>query len=309
LIGSASLWRAYRTTVRLYTGHYTARANQSAFVAAPPLQGQAVKPPEGMIALSLPWLSESAAAITLASFRSQTRAPEAKMLLLTPILMMVIFGGMFFRGGPDMPALARPLPAFGAMTMIFFTLVQLVGNQFGFDRSGFRVFILSPAPRRDILLGKNLSVLPIAILLAGPLVILVQIIYPMRFDHFAALIPQFVSMYLLFCILGNLLSIYSPMPVAAGSLKPAKTEVLPIVLHVIFAFFFMVVQALTLLPLGVEWVLETLAWGPGMPVCLFLSLVGCMTIAYLYRRMLRWQGDLLQRHEQRILEVVATKAE
>ena len=313
LIGSASLWRAYRTTVRLYTGHYTAGARPTA-VVAPVSSAETVKPPDGMIALRLPGLSESASAIALASFRSLTRAPEARMLLLSPILMMVIFGGLFFRNSLDMPSLdmphlARPLPAFGAMAMMFFTLIQLVGNQFGFDRSGFRVFVLSPAPRREVLLGKNLSVLPIAILLASPVVILIQVAFPMRLDYFVALAFQFLSMYLLFCLLANLLSIYAPIPVAAASLKPAKTGFVPLVLHFVFAFFFMVVQAFLLLPLGVEFVLETLEWRQGMPVCLLLSLVECAAIACLYRWALRWQGDLLQGREQRILEVVAMKAE
>ena len=236
------------------------------------------------------------------------------MLLLSPIFMMVIFGGLFFRGGLDMPGLdmphlARPLPAFGAMAMMFFTLIQLVGNQFGFDRSGFRVFVLSPAPRSDVLLGKNLSVLPIAILLASPVVILIQIAYPMRLDYFVALSFQFLSMYLLFCMLANLLSIYAPIPVAAGSLKPAKTGFVPIALHFVFAFFFMAVQAFLLIPLAVESALEMLEWGQGLPVNLLLSFAECVAITFLYRRVLRWQGDLLQSREQRILEVVATKAE
>ena len=38
---------------------------------------------------------------------------------------------------------------------------QLLGNQFGFDRGGFRVYVLSPASRRDVLLGKNLSFVPL----------------------------------------------------------------------------------------------------------------------------------------------------
>ena len=44
---------------------------------------------------------------------------------------------------------------------VLFGVVQLMANQFGFDRDGFRVFVLSAARRRDILLGKNLSFAPI----------------------------------------------------------------------------------------------------------------------------------------------------
>ena len=36
-------------------------------------------------------------------------------------------------------------------------------NHFGFDRGGFRAFVLLPTPRRYILLGKNLALLPVAL--------------------------------------------------------------------------------------------------------------------------------------------------
>ncbi len=42
--------------------------------------------------------------------------------------------------------MARPLCAVGAMALVLFGLMQLMANQFGFDRDGFRVFVLS-APR------------------------------------------------------------------------------------------------------------------------------------------------------------------
>src|SRR5204863_30773 len=92
----------------------------------------------------LPFLSEQASAIALACFRSITRAPEAKMLLLTPVILVVVFGSMVGRRGGDPSEFVRPLYASGAILMILFSLIQLAGNQIGFDRSGFRTFILSP---------------------------------------------------------------------------------------------------------------------------------------------------------------------
>ncbi len=48
---------------------------------------------------------------------------------------------------------------------MLFGFVQLMANQFGFDRDGFRVFVLCAAPRRDILLGKNLAFVPVALVM------------------------------------------------------------------------------------------------------------------------------------------------
>ena len=59
------------------------------------------------------------------------------MLLLTPAILVVVFGSMFLsrttKPSPDLV----PLMAFGAMSMTMLTLVQVVGNQFGFDRAAF----------------------------------------------------------------------------------------------------------------------------------------------------------------------------
>jgi hypothetical protein len=311
VIGTASLWRAYRTTVQLYTGQFTAGTKPSAPRApsVPPVKAEVVPPPDGLIARKLPWLSEPASAIALAGFRSLTRAPEAKMLLLTPIILVVVFAGFYWRTSLDVPAIARPLPAFAVFALILLSLIQVVGNQFGFDRSGFRVFVLGPAPRRDVLLGKNLAVLPVALIFACPLLIVIQVVYPMRIDYLLTLAPQFVSMYLLFCLVANFLSIFAPMAVAAGSLKPANTRLIPILVQLFFMSLIPIVLAPTMLPLGIEFALEALELVQGMPVCLALTVVECAAIVYIYRFVLTWQGNLLQAREQSILETVTTKAE
>jgi hypothetical protein len=306
LLGAGSLWRAYRTTVRLYTGQFN--SGKKSAVAAPPAT-PSDKESTALVEKELAWLSEHAAAIALSSLRSLLRAPEAKMILLSPILMIVIFGGMALREPFDMPQDARPLMAFGAMGMLLLTILQLVGNQFGFDRGGFRVFVLCPARRRDILLGKNLAVAPVALGLGFLLVCFVQITYPMRPEHFLAVIPQLLSMYLLYCLLANLLAIIAPMPIAAGSLKPANPRVIPVLLHVAFTLVLPLLLAPTLLPLGIEVLLEALQWVRGVPIYMFLSIVECVVVVYVYRLVVSLEGRFLQAREQKILEIVTSKGE
>jgi ABC-2 type transport system permease protein len=323
LIGAVSLWRAYRTTLRLYTGHYTAgkKRAERASVQRASAGAQSAEHEESTHATALPpparstrsallerrppWLSEQAAAIALAGFRSLTRAPEAKMMLLTPIIMVVLFGSLFLRGSMDPSPPLRALMAFGAMAMIMLSMVQLVGNQFGFDRGGFRVYVLCPASRRDILLGKNLAILPLALVLSFLMVAIVELVYPLPFDYLLAVAPQFLSMFLLFCLMANLLAILTPMAIAPGSFKPTNTRMLPILLQFVFLFLFPLTLAPTLLPLGLELLLE---W-PGVPVSLILSLLECTAVIFLYRLLVHWQGSLLQAREKKILQVVAAKAE
>jgi hypothetical protein len=311
LIGAVSLKRSYKTTLRLYTGQFNAAPSTGEIVAAPPAAAR----PRGATSAAflerrLPHLSEQASAITFANFRSILRAPEAKLMLLSPIIMVFVFGGVFFRGSDVLPPeLVRPLMASGAFAFIFLMMINMMGNQFSFDRTGFRTFVLSPVPRKDILLGKNLSMAPFILGFMLVVAALFQFRFPMRIDHLVGLFAQIVPMYLVFCLIGNMLSILAPMPTAAGSMKPVKPKATTILIHLAFVFLFPLGLAPTLIPLGIEFVLSWSQTLPWFPVYMVLAIVECALVVWLYPIILKSQGEFLQRRERRILEVVTTKTE
>jgi hypothetical protein len=308
-VGGLSLWRSYRTTVRLYTGQFSAKKREAPAVAAAPAAGKAAAATAGLMEKELPWLSERVAAIALCGFRSLTRAPEAKLMLLSPVILVVIMGSLYLRHGAAMPEMARPLVAFGAILTMLLTSVQVSANLFGFDRGGFRVYVLSAAPRRDILVGKNLAFLPFALGLSVIAVGLVEAVQRLRVEHLLALLPMFFCMYLPHCLLGNWLSILAPMPIRAGSFKPANPRALPVLLHIVAAFLSPFILAPALAPLAIEFVLQEFGWDARIPVFLVLSLVECAAMVGLYRIVVAWQGDLLQARERKILEAVTTRSE
>jgi hypothetical protein len=306
LIGVVGLRRAYATMVDQYQGRSTARTSQPPTAVRP-----AVAPSRRRLLLEsrLPGLSEQASAIALGGFCSLLRSPEAKMALLTPVLICAIFGSMMFGGRQEIPLAVRPVLATGAMALVLLGVVQLTANQFGMDRDGFRVFVLCPASRRDILLGKDLAHAPLVLGMGVPLLAIMQMIFPMRLDHLLAMVPQFVSMFVLFCLLTNLLSIYAPVHVPAGSLRPSNFSLSTVLLQVLaVTIVFPLTQGLVLLPLGTEMLLRYLGWTRGLPVCLALSLVECAAALLFFHVTLRWQGRLLQEREQRILETVTNRA-
>ncbi len=307
LIGAGSLWRAYRTTIGLYTGQSSnAKGRPAPFaVAAVASPGSVRRPRTLLLEARLPGLSEPVSAVALGGFRSLVRSPEAKMMLLSPLIMIPIFGSMLWRGRAGIPEALRPLVAIGGMVLLLFGVVQLMGNQFGFDRDGFRVFVLSPASRRDILLGKNLVFAPLVLGFAVILLTIVQIFCPLGLDHFLGMFPHFVSMFLLFCIFTNLMSIYTPVHVAAGSLKPSNPKLTTVLLQmVMFLVLFPLTQAPTLLPLGIEMLSRFMGWTAGVPIYLLLCLVECAVVAVIYYFSLIWLGELFQAREQKILESV-----
>jgi hypothetical protein len=307
LIGTVSLWRAYRTTVAQYQGRPTTRRRQPAQAVAP--KASTRKPDVRLLEARLPGLSEPVAAVTLASLRSLVRAPEAKMMLLTPVLTGIIFGSVLWNGRHGIPMSIRPLIGLGVMGFVLLGLLQLMGNQFGFDRDGFRVFVLCAARRRDILLGKNLAFAPLAFGIAAIELAIVQVVCPMQLDHFLSMIPLYITMFLLFCFLANLMSIYAPIYIAAGAVNASNPKMSTILMQLVMGLIlFPLTQALVLLPLGVEAVLRLQGWMAGAPVCLLLSLAECAVVVIVYRLSLDWQGRLFQEREQSILETVTRRA-
>ena len=195
------------------------------------------------------------------------------------------------------------------LASVLLGVLQLTGNQFGFDRDGFRVFVLCAAPRRDILLGKNLAFAPLALGMGMVVLLVVQVLCPMRLDHFLSMFPQMISMFLLFCLFTNLVSIYTPTYMAPGSLKASSPKTSTVLLQmVMFLVLFPLTQAPALLPLGVETLSRFLGWTENAPVCLLLSLAECVAVVLIYRVALRWQGSLFQGREQIILETVTNRA-
>jgi len=310
LIGAVSLRRAYRSTIKHYQGEPTN-------ALARPLRGESratatVAPPSGksLLEARIPRLSEPVSAIALGAFQSLVRSPEAKMMLLSSGIMMLVFGSMALRGGTRSPEWTRPLTGIGAMAVVLFTLSSVMANQFGFDRDGFRVFVLSSVRRRDILLGKNLAIAPIILAIATILLGCLQVVRPMRLDLLLAMPPQLISMYLLHCILMNLLSIYAPVYVPAGSMRPSNPSTSTILLQVATLMILLpMIESLTLIPIGAELFLDLVGKRSDVPVCLLLTLIQLALVVPLYLVSLRWQGRLLQEREQRILERVTAKAE
>lgn len=312
VIGAASLRRAYGTTLRLYRGDFNRgrRSAPSAIPAAASSQVKAAHQATTLVDRRLPWCSERVSAIAVTGFRSWMRAPEMKLMLLSPVFMLLVFSGMFTSQSGESWELMRPLAAQGLTgLMLIFGMIGPVGNQFGYDRSGFRAFVLSPAPRRDILMGKNLSLLPFALATMAVAVVLSQQFRPMRVDHLLGLLVQLLPMYLMFCLAGNLMSIVGPLALKAGSGMPVPHQGIRSYYPLLFMPVVLLPLGLTLIPLGIEallWAMNRFAW---FPAYLVLGAVQAVLTVGLYRIVLDWEAGLLQRREQWILDIVGSKAE
>ena len=68
---------------------------------------------------------------------------------------------------------------------------------------------------------------------------------------------------------------------------------------VMFMFLFPLTQAPTLLPLGIEAVLEWLGWTARAPICLLLSLAECAAVVFIYRFVVELAGRACSRPASR----------
>ena len=305
LIGGLGLRRAYRGTLRFYQGQTTGKKCMRR-----PKVEKATVAGRNFLERQLPGVPEEAAALSLAFFRSLARAPEVKMALATNFFILLIFGGMIFlRRSATIGEVFKPFVVTGAVAVMFFGMLQMMFNQFGFDRAGFRTLVLSPVPRKHILLGKNLSLLPIAGGIGLTLIGLVTLVLRTGFISFLIGGLQFAAAFLLLSMAGNLLSVLVPYRIAGGSLKPTKTSTLTTFMIMVSHMLFPTIVAPIFVPPTAGLLLSRLGWVPAGPATLLLSAVVLALVIFFYRRSLAGLGALFQRREKEILRVVTQEVE
>jgi ABC-2 type transport system permease protein len=304
-IGGLGLAGAYRSTRRFYEGHGAGPRAKRKRREAP-----TTAPAGTLLERRLPGIPEEATALALATVRSLSRATEVKMALASMLPLVMLYAGMMFFSRTPVPTNGTQLfYATGIALLPFLGVVQLLNNQFGFDRSGFRLLVLSPAPRWQILLGKNLALLPPAVgfwLIYVALAGFVRHVPPVIL--LAALV-QFLAAFLLLSLYGSFVSIIMPMRIAAGSLKPTKVTSARLLLHTLLLPLMMVVALPLILPPVLALVFSGADGTLGAAEMVLLSVVELAILGVLYPFGLRRLGHLLQRRERDILQTLTQEVE
>jgi hypothetical protein len=110
-------------------------------------------------------------------------------------------------------------------------------------------------------------------------------------------------------MIGNLMSIIAPAAVASGSMRASRPKAATALLQLLFALLLPIALIPTLVPLGIELLLHCLGWAIGVPIYLALSAVGFAVVGFVYVHVVAWQGCLLQKRQQKILDIVTTENE
>lgn len=298
-IGVVSLVLSYRVTMRSLT-----KADQ------PILRKNGADSPNGVprnwLQTDLPLLKAHPSTVMLATSLNLVRTPEAKMALLGPFIMAGVFIAIFFfrRESISIPIGLEPFLLLAAIGLIFFAASFTCMNLFGMDRNSFKSLVLMPVRRRDVLLGKNLTLMPPTILLVVPLLLVVCCLVPNCWESLFPTLLQVVTISLGTCIIGNPISIWFPIPITPGTGQPAKVNFKVIAVQIAGSMLCMLMFLPAAAGIGVEILLQR-AWNINyIPVYLLIGVVELAIVIPVYRWALSWQGDLLQRRETDIIDAL-----
>jgi hypothetical protein len=158
-----------------------------------------------------------------------------------------------------------------------------------------------------VLIGKNLSIAPLALAMCGLILLAVQIMLPLRFTHFLATLVQAVMIYFIFCMVGNLISILSPVAMKPGTFAPAKPTLKAVLIQLASMMLFPLALLPTLVPLGLDLLLDHFGWRGVVPIYLILSVLELVIGIWIYKRVVSAQGRLLLRREKQILDAVTVE--
>jgi ABC-2 type transport system permease protein len=310
LLGVLGLRRAYRTTLRYYYGETDARRSPASAAGPAPAAAPVPVRISRFLEARPRGVPEQAAALGLATIRSLSRAPEVKMALGVPLVMAVVLSVVFFgRTGPNLPEVAKPFIATSVIGFVSYFLFQFYGNQFGYDRDGFRALVLTPADRRWILFGKNLATAPLTFGAGLIVLTIVGVLLRLPLLVLLASLFQLLTMLCVLSIAGDYLSIVAPYRIQAGSMKaskmPAKIILLMMLGTILMPFFLLPIYLSPLAEL-----LWRLCEGPAfVPVNLLSSIAIAGVSLLVYRVALNPLGRLLQSREIDVLNTVTAELE
>jgi MFS family permease len=311
-LAALGLRRAYRNTVQFYQGSTDGRAAQPITVATATHSPATPDSPrrKRMVEWTVPFVPEQAAAVALATFRSLLRAPEVKISWAGSFIATIVLGTVFsLRAATHVPEEAKPFLATLAVVFPVFFLTHFFSNLFGFDRDGFRAYILSSADRRLILLGKNLAAWPVALSTGTLLVLLTSFRLNLPLPTVLATLYQLASVLLLASMAGNLLSLLVPYRIQAGSMKPTKLPGLAMLVLMFTQMLFPTAMLPVFIAPLLELLWHRLGWPDMVPVNLITSIALLALLSLIYWQSLGPLGRLLQRRETKILAVVSVEVE
>jgi hypothetical protein len=298
---------------------------------------------------TLPGLGQQASAIAAITWTLFWRSPQVKLAMLLPLLqplfLVLIFSQKPWAQPPKVqppsPPVARVSEDPNTLTVekspqantpdryqfssgtqyqgfyllaftVFSTFLgsSFASNIFGFDRSGFRFWVLSSLPRSEILRGRNwmFGVMILAIGLVA--MIGTNLLWKYSWLRVLEALAAFFAYLPLYMVLSNIISILAPFPLAAQGFQPKEFHWKSVVLNLALSTLIPILMGLCSVPWAIELGMNlAIPASQKLPIALLLMplLVGCSW--WIYERFLEIVGNLLQSREKELLAIVTSHVE
>lgn len=293
-LAGLGLGLGYRSTLRHYTGAASAPVRSGA-KAGP---GPRLRP---LTARRLPFLDEDTAGMTLAELLNALRHPNVRMAMITPVCLG-LFLLVMYRTGMYKATLNPESPWLPVVVLLwpFLHFAFILFNLFGVDRQGFYGLMLLPVPRHRYLFAINLALFPFAGGVSMLFLLLAAVLLKLPPYNVAIAAIQVFQIYLMYCILGNYLSLYAPYRIARDTMR-AYTNRLTVFL---IGLASTCIVGIMVLPAALILMLDGIVenrWGrQDLPAGLLAAAVLLLLTLGLYRLTLTHAGDVLLSREQKI---------
>ena len=173
----------------------------------------------------LPLLSDQLSAIVEKELRYAVRNAQVRMMALMPLILVAVRVFNRRRMGDlrspahagDFVSYLSGLMATGGVVYVFLVLGGLTANLFAFEEGGMRTYILAPIDRRNILIGKNIAVITVALVLSTALLMVNAIVFrDMSPGDWLFVSMSFVVFAAIMSIYGNWASVRFPKRMQFG---------------------------------------------------------------------------------------------
>jgi hypothetical protein len=130
----------------------------------------------GLWSHTIPGLTAGASAVALTQFRLALRSTRGRSILISPLMLLAVFGTLLYRRG-GMPLAGLSISdgltlATVASFIAMFAVMPIAANQFAVERAGFTRQMLSPLGVGELLAGKAVGN---ALICLGPAIVCVLI--------------------------------------------------------------------------------------------------------------------------------------
>jgi hypothetical protein len=187
---------------------------------------------------------------------------------------------------------------------------SFASNIFGFDRSGFRFWVLSALPRSEILRGRNWTFGVMVLAIGLTAMIGTNLLWKYSWLRALEASIAFFAYLPLYLVLSNIISILAPFPMAAQGFQPKEFNWKSVVLNIALSTIIPILMGLCSVPWAIEFGVNfAIPSSQKIPIALLLMLllVGCSW--WIYERFLEIVGNLLQSREKELLAIVTSHVE